>query len=607
AILLDLLDKRVRYPDQVNKELDLDIIGAIPLVHPGRPSVEEQAQLVESFRTLRLSLRHQFAAGEPVSFTVTSTGPSEGKSFVSSNLALSFAEAGFRTVLVDGDTRRGAIQQAFNVPQKPGLVDFLMGTASLDDVVYPTSYDRLALVPCGSRHRQAPEMVTTAAMESLLDELRARYDVVICDSPPLGAGTDGYALATLTGGLLMVLRIGMTDRKMAVAKLQTMDRLPIRPLGAVLNGIEPKGVFQYYHYLEGYTSSTSPDDDGEPGACTSATLQKSGWNLVEPADSAAGIGSVGGVAEGRHGADDELATCPPGRIAVCHRRDPCAELAGAADVGESRPKAFGEADCSFDRRVGCQDRELGGREPCDDVGATRHRCKRARHRGGDRRGQRLAAVVATDGDCETGQWRASPCRVGHQFVSAVGQGAVRVEPGVLLDDAITLGIVASALGRDPAVQSEEEKLPVHRLLPDTPGPRLVALPQEVTRCGGGGHHDQRYLRRNALLAAKSTADFQPVEIWQARLDDDDVGRSDLGQIQCLYARVRSHDCIAVWSQNRLEGARSPLLLDADDHDRWSGAEVKGRSRPRHRRRPVWSRVRGRFAWSQDVCGRALSA
>jgi len=263
AILLDLLDKRVRYPEQVANELRLDIIGAIPLVHPGRPSVEEQAQLVESFRTLRLSLRHQFTAGEPVSFTVTSTGPTEGKSFVSSNLALSFAEAGFRTVLVDGDTRRGAIQQAFGIPQKPGLVEYLQGTSTLDETVYATSYERLSLVPCGSRHRQAPEMVTTAAMESLLDDLRARFDVVIVDSPPLGAGTDAYALATLTGGLLMVLRVGVTNRKMAVAKLETMDRLPIRPLGAVLNGIEPKGVFQYYHYLEGYNSANAGSDDDE--------------------------------------------------------------------------------------------------------------------------------------------------------------------------------------------------------------------------------------------------------------------------------------------------------------------------------------------------------
>ena len=264
AILLDLFDSRVRYPEQVSSDLRLDIIGAIPLVNPGRPSVEEQAQLVESFRTLRLSLRHQFTAGEPVSFTVTSTGPSEGKSFVSSNLALSFAEAGFRTVLVDGDTRRGAIQQAFGVPQKPGLVDYLQGASTLEETVYSTSYDRLSLVPCGTRHRQAPEMVTTAAMESLLDELRARFDVVIVDSPPLGAGTDAYALATLTGGLLMVLRVGVTDRKMAINKLETMDRLPIRPLGAVLNGIEPKGVFQYYHYLEGYNSADAGGDDDEP-------------------------------------------------------------------------------------------------------------------------------------------------------------------------------------------------------------------------------------------------------------------------------------------------------------------------------------------------------
>jgi capsular exopolysaccharide synthesis family protein len=265
AVLLDLLDRRVRYPEQVASELRLDIIGAIPLVHPGRPSVEEQAQLVESFRTLRLSLRHQFTAGEPVSFTVTSTGPAEGKSFVSSNLALSFAEAGFRTVLVDGDTRRGAIQQAFGVPQKPGLVEYLQGTSTLEEAVYPTSYERLSLVPCGSRHRQAPEMVTTAAMEALLDELRARFDVVIVDSPPLGAGTDAYALSTLTGGLLMVLRVGVTDRKMAMAKLETMDRLPIRPLGAVLNGIEGKGVFQYYSYLEGYNSANDDDEPIAPG------------------------------------------------------------------------------------------------------------------------------------------------------------------------------------------------------------------------------------------------------------------------------------------------------------------------------------------------------
>ena len=263
AIMLDLLDKRVRYPEQVANDLRLDIIGAIPLVHPGRPSVEEQAQLVESFRTLRLSLRHQFTAGEPVSFTVTSTGPAEGKSFVASNLALSFAEAGFRTVLVDGDTRRGAIQQAFGVPQKPGLVEYLQGTNTFDETVYATAYERLSLVPCGARHRQAPEMVTTAAMESLLDELRARFDVVIVDSPPLGAGTDAYALSTLTGGLLMVLRVGVTDRKMAVAKLETMDRLPIRPLGAVLNGIESQGVFQYYHYLEGYNSANANGDDDE--------------------------------------------------------------------------------------------------------------------------------------------------------------------------------------------------------------------------------------------------------------------------------------------------------------------------------------------------------
>ena len=92
-----------------------------------------------------------------------------------------------------------------------------------------------------------------------MGELRARYDVILLDSPPLGAGVDPFVLGAATGNLLLVLRTGTTDRRMADAKLKLLKRLPIRLLGAVLNDIRAQGVYRYYTYLYGYT--TSEDDE----------------------------------------------------------------------------------------------------------------------------------------------------------------------------------------------------------------------------------------------------------------------------------------------------------------------------------------------------------
>ena len=86
----------------------------------------------------------------------------------------------------------------------------------------------------------------------------AEYDVVIVDSPPLGAGFDAYALATATGNMALVMRVGVTDRKMAEAKMAVVDTLPVRVMGAILNGIELKGAYQYYSYYQEYEAKDEP-------------------------------------------------------------------------------------------------------------------------------------------------------------------------------------------------------------------------------------------------------------------------------------------------------------------------------------------------------------
>ena len=111
-------------------------------------------------------------------------------------------------------------------------------------------------------------------MSLLATDLRARYQVIVVDTPPLGAGIDPFALGAVAGNLLIVLRAGETDRRMAQAKLKLLDRLPVRVMGAVLNGVEAKGVYQYYSYIYGYTASDEevvPQLTGRGGNATERT------------------------------------------------------------------------------------------------------------------------------------------------------------------------------------------------------------------------------------------------------------------------------------------------------------------------------------------------
>ena len=259
AIVLDRLDKRFRYPEQVTRELGLSILGAIPAIRKGHPDAEQAAQVVEAFRTIRMNLAHSYGAAGPVMLTVSSPGPGDGKSLVSSNLALSFAEAGYRTLLIDGDIRRGELHRMFQADRRPGLLDCLGGDVAADEIQRPTSHKNLTLIPCGTRHHHGPELLGSAAMRELMATLKTRYNVIVIDSPPLGAGIDPFVLSTATGNIMLVLRSGETDRQMAEAKLRLLDRLPVRILGAVLNDISTSDhAYKYYRYVYGYTA----DEEG---------------------------------------------------------------------------------------------------------------------------------------------------------------------------------------------------------------------------------------------------------------------------------------------------------------------------------------------------------
>jgi capsular exopolysaccharide synthesis family protein len=242
------------------EQLGMSVLGVVThLDRNGRKGPTGPDAVVESFRGVRLGLANAYGAPGPLVVTVTSPGSGDGKSFVSSNLALAFAYADHRTLLVDADLRRGALHRPLNLVRQPGLTDVLVGGASRERVLQTTSHPSLDLLASGSRRGDAPELLGSPRMADLMTGLRSTYSVIVLDTPPLGAGVDALTLATLAGNLLMVLRLGRTDRDAAAAQLEMLRRLPLRLLGAVLNDVRDGSEYRAYaYYMDGYELTCEP-------------------------------------------------------------------------------------------------------------------------------------------------------------------------------------------------------------------------------------------------------------------------------------------------------------------------------------------------------------
>jgi tyrosine-protein kinase Etk/Wzc len=234
--------------------MGLDIIGAVPAVKPEELRAEPEAmQLVEAFRTIRLGVSQAADPSGRVLVTLSSPNAGDGKSMIAANLAQSFADAGYRTLLIDGDIRRGELDKRFEVPRSPGLLDYVTGAATLEQALHATSNDKLWLLTRGTQQQRGPELLMSPVIPDLMTELQRRFEAVIVDCSPLGAGIDPFILGAATGNMLLVLRAGESNRKLAEAKLKLITRLPIRLLGVVLNDVRMSGDFQYYSY--GYSDT----------------------------------------------------------------------------------------------------------------------------------------------------------------------------------------------------------------------------------------------------------------------------------------------------------------------------------------------------------------
>src|SRR5438094_801348 len=254
AFLADQLNRSVHRREDV-AHLGLPVLGIVP--HANGNSTDGAAPVVEAMRGIRFNVMHAHGVAGPALFTITSPGSREGKSFVASTLAFAFAAAGHRTLPIDGDLRRASLYRILNTRRKPGLTDVLHDEIRAEQAIQATRYPPLFFVGCGTRTPDAPELLGSEAMAKFIAGVRQGFSAIIVDSPPLGAGVDAYALGAATGNLLLVLRLGTTNRAAAEAKLDLLDRLPVRLLGVVLNDVPAHSSYPTYsYYLEGYAFET---------------------------------------------------------------------------------------------------------------------------------------------------------------------------------------------------------------------------------------------------------------------------------------------------------------------------------------------------------------
>jgi tyrosine-protein kinase Etk/Wzc len=158
----------------------------------------------------------------------------------------------------------------FQVTRKPGLNDFLQGDASLAETVQSAGFSGVDIIASGSRSHGSPEFLASGKLGDIVGELWSRYDVVMVDSPPLGAGADAMILGTLTGHLAIIVRTGQTNVNFAQAMLAGLGRLPVRTLGVILNDFVPgrgQGYYAYSaKYIDDYGAVDEPDEPNEPEA-----------------------------------------------------------------------------------------------------------------------------------------------------------------------------------------------------------------------------------------------------------------------------------------------------------------------------------------------------
>ncbi|RZF93964.1 polysaccharide biosynthesis tyrosine autokinase [Pseudoalteromonas sp. CO302Y] len=266
TFVFDALNDTVKNKNDVENKLAQRMLGLLPHVAIPKKSFfpihayldESYRRFAESVRTFRTSLllTHLDRAHQVIA--VTSTSPGEGKTTTSANLAMSLAQMG-RVLLIDADLRKPTLAKRFDIPVfHPGLSNLIIGTDQLADCVHEDSQSGVTIMPSGQIPSNPLELLSNSRFSELLNELKAKYDHIIVDTPPTQAVSDALVIAQSVDSVVYVVKSDITRIKPITAGLERLFEVKAHVAGVLLNQVDmskskdehSQGYYDYYDYSQ---------------------------------------------------------------------------------------------------------------------------------------------------------------------------------------------------------------------------------------------------------------------------------------------------------------------------------------------------------------------
>jgi len=253
ALILDRFNRTIKNARMIEDTLNLDLLGFIPRLSSSdlqftESRIDNPAAIHESFRAVRSHLRNRCLGKKSVAFLVTSAIEGEGKSTVATNLAISFAMDGKKTVIVDTDIYRSRLSKLFNMRKNSGLIQYLTGKAAMEDILNPTPVPGLFVISSGGRLEQNADLLGSGRFRALINELRNVADIIIVDSAPVMRKPDSAIICRQVDAAILVTRWLKTPLRGALFAKGLLKRMGCKVCGAIFNDVAGSEVY-YQHYF----------------------------------------------------------------------------------------------------------------------------------------------------------------------------------------------------------------------------------------------------------------------------------------------------------------------------------------------------------------------